>query len=290
MRTSWSPDSKWIAYTLDHADLHPARLRLLARPGQVVPRHRRAERRRASRSSTPRASTSSSSPRPTPARSNQWFDMSNEDTRRTAALYLAVLRKDLPNPLAKESDEEKPKDEKADAAKPADKAAPAAAKAKAGEPAKPQEAFRIDLDGISNRIVAVPIAAGVYSNLQAGENGKIFYRKRTRRRPRPRAGTGDSSIRVYDLVTRKDEAARPGQLRLPADGRPQEDARRLARRLVDPADGRQARAGQRAGSPSRPSRSASCRRPSGPRSSTRPGASTATSSTTRACTAPTGRP
>src|SRR5205823_13071865 len=36
-----------------------------------------------------------------------WFAMSNADMRLTRSLYLAVLRKNLPSPLAKESDEEK---------------------------------------------------------------------------------------------------------------------------------------------------------------------------------------
>ena len=82
-RTSWSPDSKWIAYTLEHADVLPTRLRLLARPGQVASRHRRPERRRPSPSSTPSgkylyffASTDAG-----PAK--QWFDQSNADIRTT---------------------------------------------------------------------------------------------------------------------------------------------------------------------------------------------------------------
>ena len=46
----------------------------------------------------------------------QWFDMSNADMRRTRSLYLAVLRKEYSSPLAKESDEEKgiSKDEKSE--------------------------------------------------------------------------------------------------------------------------------------------------------------------------------
>src|SRR5437867_2919650 len=36
-----------------------------------------------------------------------WFAQSNLDFRRTRSVYLVVLRKDLPNPLAKESDEER---------------------------------------------------------------------------------------------------------------------------------------------------------------------------------------
>jgi len=42
----------------------------------------------------------------------------------TRSVYVAVLRKDLPSPLAAESDEEKPKEEeKPDKVKPAEKAA-----------------------------------------------------------------------------------------------------------------------------------------------------------------------
>jgi tricorn protease len=140
----------------------------------------------------------------------QWFDMSNADMRQTVSLYLAVLRKDLPNPLAKESDEEKPKDEKKEAeqpaAGPAGKAAPAPAKAAAGEPAKGPEAVRIDFEGLDTRIVAVPIPAGVFGNLQPGENGKLFYLKNDPPPSPVTGGPGESSIRVYDLVSRKDEA------------------------------------------------------------------------------------
>jgi tricorn protease len=152
---------------------------------------------------------------------NQWFDMSNEDARRTVSLYVATLRKDLPNPLAKESDEEKPKDEKAEAAKPAGASKPAAAAsaaAPAGQAAVPA-GVRIDFDGFSNRIVAVPIPAGVYNNLQAGEGGKLFYRKFDPPPTSTSGGDGDSSIRVYDLAGRKDEAAGPANFgfRLTAD-------------------------------------------------------------------------
>ncbi len=208
MGTSWSPDSKWIAYTLGTPTFF-----------------RRAHVYSVDQDkSFPLTDGLSDVDEPTfdadgkylwflastdAGPVNQWFDMSNEDARKTSALYLATLRKDLPNPLAKESDEEKPKEEKAEAAKPADKAAPAGAKAKPGEPAKPQEALRIDLDGFANRIVAVPIPAGVYGNLQAGEGGKIFYRKEDPPPTSTSGGPGDSSIRVYDLATRKDEAIGP---------------------------------------------------------------------------------
>ncbi|HMA53763.1 MAG TPA: PDZ domain-containing protein, partial [Acidobacteriota bacterium] len=135
-----------------------------------------------------------------PAR--QWFDMSNADMRETASIYLAVLRKDLLNPMARESDEEKPKEEKKEAEMPAAKPGVPAGK----EPPKAPVAMRIDFDGLENRIVVLPFPAGLYGNLQAGENGKLFYLK-TDPPPSPaEGGPGESAIRVYDLTSRKDEA------------------------------------------------------------------------------------
>src|SRR5262249_35686387 len=50
---------------------------------------------------------------------NQWFAQSSADMRAQRSLYLAVLQKGIPSPLAKESDEEKGTEEKPE--KPADK-------------------------------------------------------------------------------------------------------------------------------------------------------------------------
>ncbi len=200
MRTSWSPDSRWIAYTLGT----PTFIRRVHVYSLDQDR------------SYPVTDGLSSVDEPTfdaegkhlwflastdagPVK--QWFDMSNADLRLTSSLYLAVLRKDLPNPLAKESDEEKPKDDKTAAEKPA---------AKPGDkPAAPAAAVRIDFDGLETRIVAIPIPAGVYDNLQAGEGGKLFYRKVDPPPTPTSGGPGESSIRVYDLATRKDEAFGP---------------------------------------------------------------------------------
>ncbi len=204
MRTNWSPDSKWIAYTLGTPTFF-RRVHVYSLDQDK---------------SSPVTDGLSSVEEPTfdaegkylwflastdAGPVDQWFDMSNSDLRLTYSLYVAVLRKDLPNPLAKESDEEKPKEEKKEAEKPAAKPGAPAAK----EPAKAPEALRIDFDGLENRIVTVPIPAGVYNNLQAGEGGKLFYRKVDPPPTPTSGGPGDSSIRVYDLATRKDEAFGP---------------------------------------------------------------------------------
>ncbi len=217
--TSWSPDSRWIAYTLATPTFfRRAHLYSLDQDKSFPLTDGLSDVGEPTFDAEGKYLWFLASTDAGPA--NQWFDMSNEDVRRTVSLYLATLRRDLPNPLAKESDEEKPKDDKADAAKPADKAGSPAAKPKpGGEAAKGPEPVRIDLDGFDNRIVAVPVPAGVYHNLQAGDGGKLFYRKVDPPPTSTSGGEGDSSIRVYDLATRKDEAAGPANFgfRLTAD-------------------------------------------------------------------------
>lgn len=113
-----------------------------------------------------------------------WFAMSNADMQVTSALYLAVLRKDLPSPLVKESDEEKKKDEK-----PADKPAE-----------KPPADVTIDFDGLPNRILAFPLPAGDLDNLQVGEANQVYFL---------RTADGKAALHHYDLATRKDETLLP---------------------------------------------------------------------------------
>jgi tricorn protease len=140
----------------------------------------------------------------------QWFDMSNADMRQTQSIYLAVLRKDLPSPLSKESDEEKgsAKDEK-----PSGASKPAAA-----------EPVAIDFEGIQNRILALPIRSGDYTNLRAGAAG-VFYYLENLPETAPRAPDAPpsltGSIHRYDLNKRKDDIHLTGALsfELSADGK-----------------------------------------------------------------------
>lgn len=208
MPTSWSPDSKWLAYTLSTPTFFRRVFVHSLEQGKSFP-----VTDGLSDADEPvfapdgkhlffRASTDAG-----PVR--QWFDMSNSDLRQTHSLYLAVLRKDVPNPLAKESDEEKAGEDKKDSDEPGAKPAAKGPVPPAKAPAKAEEPFRIDFEGLDLRIVALPIAAGVYDNLQAGEGGKLFYRKSDPPPTPTSGGPGDSSIRVFDLATRKDEAFGP---------------------------------------------------------------------------------
>jgi len=131
-----------------------------------------------------------------------WFAQSTAENRRTRNVYLVVLRSDLPSPLAKENDDEKPKSE-ADAKPPEAKTADGKPDEKAAA-AKPPEPVRIDFSGIEYRILDLPIQGGDLSNLQAGDAGQIFY---LRSPQEPPAGGGPPRARLhrFDLTKRQDE-------------------------------------------------------------------------------------
>src|SRR5262249_52660610 len=137
----------------------------------------------------------------------------------TSSIYLAVLDKSLPSPFAPESDEEKTADEKksADATQPdapkseSDQASDAASAPKPPEGA-PGPALRrpgaaaevkdtkIDLDGIDQRILAVPIPTGRYTALQVGKAGILLALETPAPGPvGSEGGPSGLSVRRYDL-------------------------------------------------------------------------------------------
>lgn len=153
----------------------------------------------------------------------QWFDMSNADLRATYSLYLVVLRKDLPNPLAKESDEEKGKPEEKAAVKPESETGrqtqTPAPKAKPKPEAMSVEAKKeetvIDLDGLNQRILALPISPANYRNLQVGESGHLYYLELPSlplgsAMAQMGAGATGAKLHHFDLKTRKDEVVMEG--------------------------------------------------------------------------------
>src|SRR5262249_40852425 len=92
--------------------------------------------------------------------SKDWFAQSNSGARTTQNIYIAVLRNDVPSPLAKESDEEKGASEK---------------DSKSSDASSSTPAVSIDFDGLSNRILAMPIPSRNYWNLETGAAGQIYF-------------------------------------------------------------------------------------------------------------------
>ncbi|RLD71072.1 MAG: peptidase S41, partial [Bacteroidetes bacterium] len=125
-----------------------------------------------------------------------WFDQSSIDMEMTSSIYLVTLRKDIISPLAKESDEEEgaeKEDESSEVKKPNKKTK----KGKAdGE--KESKILKIDLDGIQNRIIDIPIKAGNYSQLGVVKEGGILYISR------PNDFSSPGKLHKYDFKKRKD--------------------------------------------------------------------------------------
>ncbi len=112
------------------------------------------------------------------------FDMSSYPHRTTRSVYVAVLKKTDPSPLAPESDEEKVAEEKkegesgraGEGEKKADVAQAAAGAPKPGDKKEPPKVtpVAIDFDNISQRILALPIPNRNYVGLDAGKAGQLW--------------------------------------------------------------------------------------------------------------------
>jgi tricorn protease len=204
---SWSPDSRWVAYTLSGPTYIRTAFVYSVEEDKSFPLTDGL-----SDVSDPvfdgggkllyfLASTDAGPQR-------NWFSLQNTDARTTNAIYVATLKKGTPSPLAKESDEEKgevaAKDEKRDdkkddgkGAKPGDKTA----EGKDGKAAKkPPEPVVIDRDGIGLRIIDLPIHPAEISNLQAGSAGQIFFQ---------RTADDKTSVQRFDFKDRKTETIVP---------------------------------------------------------------------------------
>jgi tricorn protease len=155
------------------------------------------------------------------------LDMSSEEHRVSRSVYLAVLSKDEKSPLAPESDEEKSKDEKKGEGKSQDKdrdqtkekekdkkdkgraddksASDKDDKDKDKNKDKKDEpvVVKIDIDGIGQRILSLPIPGKNYLNLLPGKSGFIFLAEG------PQVITGEDgpnlnqTIQKFDLSKRK---------------------------------------------------------------------------------------
>ncbi|HEY3281771.1 MAG TPA: PDZ domain-containing protein, partial [Armatimonadota bacterium] len=155
----------------------------------------------------------------------QEWDITKGGNPATWGVYLAVLRKDLPSPLAPESDEEKvaepakepekkpepakepeKKPEPAKDAKPEDKPKAEGDAAKPGKPDekkaddKKPEPTRIDLEEIDQRILALPIPGRRYVALLAGKAGTLLLVEAPQPVP---GGPGGLTLSRFDLTKRK---------------------------------------------------------------------------------------
>jgi tricorn protease len=109
------------------------------------------------------------------------LDMSTQERPLRMAIYAAVLSADGRSPLPPKSGDEEVKggkDKEGDVAKDTDKTDKAGKAKKSGEEDKadkPVKPTRIDLPGLAQRFVPIPVAERNYERLAIGSDGALFY-------------------------------------------------------------------------------------------------------------------
>jgi len=129
-----------------------------------------------------------------------FLDMSSFDHPVTRGVYVVVLRKDEKSPLAPESDEERPKQERQP-----DHDRPPPAKSQTQEEKGQPVVVKIDIDGIGQRILSLPIPAKNYLNLQAGKSGILFLSEGPMAVLKADKENTAQTIQRFDLSKRKIE-------------------------------------------------------------------------------------
>jgi tricorn protease len=199
---AWSPDSKWIAYTLA-TDTGFRRLSLYDVERGAV--HEVTDG--ISDVAEPvfdaggkflhLAASTDAGPFLT------WFSQASADIEQTNALYVVTLAKETPSPFAKESDEEQGKEEKKDEDEKDDE--------KEEDEEEQVAETKVDLDGIAQRIVAFPLPVAYYSNLAAGKDGQLYYLKSERARfSGEELPTPDAKLCRFDLEEREEKVLLEG--------------------------------------------------------------------------------
>jgi len=219
MNQTWAPDNKWIAYTRQlPSGLHAVFVYSLdkGKTFQITDGMSDALYPAFDKNGKYLYFTASTDV----GLSTASLDMSSEEHRVSRSPYVAVLSKDLPSPLAPESDEEKvgagdkdkekDKEKEKSSDKEKDKAGDKSAADKEKDKDKKDEkkddkkeepvVVKIDIDGIGQRILSLPIAAKNYNNLLVGKSGILFLSES------PMVVTeGDQTetIQKFDLSKRK---------------------------------------------------------------------------------------
>jgi tricorn protease len=197
---TWSPDSKWIAYTKYLPNrLHVVSVYSLAdgKSTQVTDGLSDARHPAFDKDGQYLYFTASTNYGPT----SSGLDMTSDEHEVTRSVYLIVLPNDVQSPLAPESDEEKP-GEPRPAVEGAGRQRGAGAGAAAAE--APPKPVRIDFDKLAQRTIALPIPARAYQMLVAGKAGVIYLLEPAQGGGgRGGQGGGGGTLSKYDLKTRK---------------------------------------------------------------------------------------
>ena len=173
---SWSPDSKWITYTRPQADMTVIRLYNLdnKKSHEVTENWYESSSPTFSRDGKYLFFTSARDFNPVYSQTewnHAYVDMSR--------IYFITLAKETPSPFAPENDVVKVGEEE-----------------KKDTTNTKVKVVKIDLDGIQDRVLSLPVTAGSYYGVTAVDN-KVYYATMS-------ASSQESKMKVYDLKEKKE--------------------------------------------------------------------------------------
>jgi len=236
LEASWSPDSKWLAWSRDLENhLNAVFLYSLdtGKATQITDGFSDAQSPIFDRNGKLLYFYASTNV----GQASSWLDLSSfNNVNEVSSIYAVVLRKSDSNPLEPESDEEKPKEEVAPKSEPTPPVTPPGAPSsqptaapipkEGGQPnasdmskkAPEKPKFTIDLDNIESRIIALPCPAASYRSLEPGPAGS-FYAVSSTPRPTPNS-PARTSIGKFSFDDRKFNTimAGPQGIQTSADG------------------------------------------------------------------------
>jgi tricorn protease len=184
---AWSPDSRWIAYTRNSStNIHSVRVYSLEDERSYPITDGMSEVFEPAFDAGGKYLYLVASTDAGPVM--QWFAQSSADMEMTGTIYLVVLEKGTPSPLAKESDEELAEAQEEEAGDDQD---------------REEVTVRIDFDDLDQRILAMPVDAGAYLGLTPGPAGKLYYLKGDELTGF--FGGGELSLAMFDLEKREEE-------------------------------------------------------------------------------------
>jgi tricorn protease len=191
IHSSWSPDSRWIAYTkllVNHMRAVFIYSLDSKKSTQITDGLSDTESAVFDKSGKYLYFTASTNSGPTKVP----LDMSSLGHSVTRSVYLAILRKGVASPLKPQSDEEKV----------AAQSAPDKEKKEKSHAAEAANNVQIDFEDISQRILALPLAAASYAGLAAGKEGELYV-EQSQPGGSPLGGSGPVTLLKFTLADRK---------------------------------------------------------------------------------------
>ncbi len=220
IEASFSPDGRWLAYTLEQPNFNRDLVLLNLDSGKsttVTDGTADVASPAFSRDGKLLFFAASTNAGPLQVGLN----MTSQERPYRAGLYALVLAADGESPLTPAAGDEEVKkadeDEDEDDDKKSDK------KDKKDEK-KDADATVIDLDGLAGRMVALPVAEANYGNLAVAHDGNLYYVESSQPGATvepPGGGRRDSALMRFDLEDKKDESLLDGVsgFRVSADGK-----------------------------------------------------------------------